>query len=324
MAQRAKIFLLGLGCHKGGSTWLHRHLASLPECNFGVTKEYHTFDTRYLDLFRHFHEDDLRRLPRLFERRRKRWFWQRGRYDRLIEKLAHKVVFHNDPALYAAYFDGLWSRDATASVVGDITPGYAALRAEHFKEIKRLLEAKGFTVKVVFMMRDPVERCYSAVCGPLKEKVRRGHEIDTVARLEEEFATPDFECRTRYDITVANVESVFAAENILLGLYEELFGAAGIHNVHRFLGIDRPRQVAAERVNASLGKSEVPQPLAARIAAYYQPTYAFAASRFGEERIRSLWPHYPPQSGRVGEPSFLAQSQPPAQSKRGLASVVMA
>ena len=162
MAQRAKIFLLGLGCHKGGSTWLHRHLASLPECNFGVTKEYHTFDTRYLDLFRHFHEDDLRRLPRLFERRRKRWFWQRGRYDRLIEKLAHKVVFHNDPALYAAYFDGLWSRDTTASVVGDVTPGYAALRAEHFKEIKRLLEA---------MAERPTARL--ADLSPLKQDERR-------------------------------------------------------------------------------------------------------------------------------------------------------
>src|SRR4051794_34448127 len=147
MESRQKTFLLGLGCQKGGSTWLHDYLHRLPDCNFGLAKEYHTFDARHLESFRWFHTRNLQRLTRALEEKRRHPFLPTWSLDRRIDRLSRKIMFCNDPTLYADYFDALWKGDPTARIVGDITPGYAALRPEHFREIKSLLERKGFEVK---------------------------------------------------------------------------------------------------------------------------------------------------------------------------------
>ena len=43
-----RTFLLGVGAMKAGTTWLHDYLAASPQCQPGVRKEYHVFDS--LDL----------------------------------------------------------------------------------------------------------------------------------------------------------------------------------------------------------------------------------------------------------------------------------
>ena len=43
-----RTFLLGVGAMKAGTTWLHDYLAASPQCEPGVRKEYHVFDS--LDL----------------------------------------------------------------------------------------------------------------------------------------------------------------------------------------------------------------------------------------------------------------------------------
>ena len=39
-----KTFLLGVGCQKGGTTWLYDYLATSPQFKHGHRKEYHVFD----------------------------------------------------------------------------------------------------------------------------------------------------------------------------------------------------------------------------------------------------------------------------------------
>ena len=51
-----KTFLLGVGCQKGGTSWLHNYLSKHPNTNMGFTKEYHIFDALYMpecNRFRH-------------------------------------------------------------------------------------------------------------------------------------------------------------------------------------------------------------------------------------------------------------------------------
>ena len=40
-----KIFILGVGAQKAGTTWLHRQLIKNSKFNFGHRKEYHVFDS---------------------------------------------------------------------------------------------------------------------------------------------------------------------------------------------------------------------------------------------------------------------------------------
>lgn len=43
-----KDFILGVGCQKGGTSWLRNQLNNHETCDFGFLKEYHVFDYLYL------------------------------------------------------------------------------------------------------------------------------------------------------------------------------------------------------------------------------------------------------------------------------------
>ena len=57
------VFLLGTGCQKGGTAWLHDYLGSSAETDLGFMKEYHVWDR--LDL-----AEDLPGLKRVLKRGR--------------------------------------------------------------------------------------------------------------------------------------------------------------------------------------------------------------------------------------------------------------
>ena len=44
-----KQFILGVGCQKGGTTWIYDQLNKIEKVDFGFKKEYHLFDTLYID-----------------------------------------------------------------------------------------------------------------------------------------------------------------------------------------------------------------------------------------------------------------------------------
>lgn len=43
-----KNFILCVGCHKGGTSWLSKQLRKSRETDMGFTIEYHVFDALYL------------------------------------------------------------------------------------------------------------------------------------------------------------------------------------------------------------------------------------------------------------------------------------
>ena len=55
------------------------------------------------------------------------------------------------------------------SMTGDISPGYSILKAVHLGNIRKFLENAGFAVKVIFIMRDPIERNWSAYKDKFKQ-----------------------------------------------------------------------------------------------------------------------------------------------------------
>lgn len=287
-----KIFLLGVGCQKGGTTWLHKYLHGLPECNLGFAKEYHTFDSRYLDVCRGLHTAKLKRLTGLLRRKERFRFLPRPALDRTIATLARLIVFNNDFELYADYFDRLWNSDERIMVVGDITPAYSGLKSVHFAEIRRLLESRGFAVRVVFLMRDPVERCYSAARSLVQKLSRKAAIPDPLLTLKDQYATPSYQIRTRYEDTIQNLEEVFAKDEIFYGFYESLFNSDEIRRLNGFLGLNSQRLPDfSQSENSSPPGGDVPRALAQEIRDYYRKTYEFCTARFGRDMIDRIWPH---------------------------------
>ena len=144
---RAPDFLV-IGAQRAGTTWLHRVLQQHPNLWLPPVKELHYFDKL----------DTKRTILDANERRRvgfrglitiDPWFfryWLIRRSDAWYEALFHQ-----------AQRKGL--------LTGEITPAYATVDEDVLRRIKRTNNE----IKLVFIMRDPVERAWSAVNNAVKK-----------------------------------------------------------------------------------------------------------------------------------------------------------
>ena len=128
-------FLLGVGAQKSGTTWLWRAINQQSFSNMGFTKEYHIWDARNSELSKQF---------RLTEQKIN------------TPQQKTRLEMQRDPKAYVKNFQSLV--DDQKTLTGDITPAYAFLDEETFREIRELLEKAAFEIRVIFLMRDPVER----------------------------------------------------------------------------------------------------------------------------------------------------------------------
>jgi len=279
-------FLFGVGCQKGGTTWLHHYLSRNPAVQLAMPKELHIFDTMLrTDLFSHFY----------FRAKAEEHNWRR-RLRRLVRRRpdvaspAERIAMMNDPQLYVSYFQKL----GKGRLTGEITPAYAVLGADNFTYIRSLLEPH-FNVKIVFLMRDPVERTRSAT----RMLLRPDHnEVGQhMGWTEEEYFARYFD-KTRfleqslYHNTILALEQAFEPEDIFYGFFEEMFTEEFTRQISDFLSIPWHEPDFEKVVNRTSKGKEFNPELAARARETYDPAYAFCAERFGEDRIAKIWPRY--------------------------------
>jgi hypothetical protein len=274
------IFVLGVGAQKAGTTWLHKLLTRQNGANFGPLKEYH-FLTKI---------DNSPTLLHFLSSLKKRL---RG-----ITKhspLTASGIKSYDIYRYVRFFKTLVSNDS-ARLTGDITPAYAFVSADTFQKVATKLRAEGFLIRVIFLMRDPVERCWSAskmhynnpeIFFTKKELELNFSEIEYLLM---KYAESSFRARTEYQHTVNTLRTVFTDEEIFISLFEEFFTDDSINALSRFLGIELINVNLDDRINTSSKQISVPEEIQKSIALKYKDTYAFCEEEFGSERIRRLWP----------------------------------
>ena len=147
-----KDFILGVGCQKGGTTWLRSQLHRHETCDFGFQKEYHVFDRLY----------DLPKFSTKFNKNSLKIKYKDLNLPNKNDPSSYqREHFLLDPQNYYDYFESLFLNNKILSTTGDVTPAYAGLPIEAFKKLKEKLEEKQFKVKVIFLMRDPIERIWS-------------------------------------------------------------------------------------------------------------------------------------------------------------------
>ena len=99
--------------------------------------------------------------------------------------------------------------------------------------------------------------------------------------------------RSRYDHTLKALEAVFDKEQIWTGFYEELFEQKSIDSLTDFIGLQRFKAQVDRRENASpkskFGEFNPEQ--RAWLRKEFDPVYQEAYARWGEERIRAMWPN---------------------------------
>ena len=109
-----KVFILGVGAQKSGTTWLHQYLQRHPNANMGFAKEYHIFDALYVN------EVGIR----------KKWFQDRiskfsNPLTRMTESDIFTAKFLSNTEFYFDYFEMLANSRTDTILTGDITPSYA-------------------------------------------------------------------------------------------------------------------------------------------------------------------------------------------------------
>lgn len=281
MSKSEKVFILGVGCQKGGTTWLHGQLDKHPNVNMGFTKEYHVFDALHVEDMKYFARQKMNKLQKIYKESP----------NQVPIKLLRHVSFHKNTNNYFIYFDKLWESDEQTKIVGDITPSYSSLSIRTLKEIRNKLEKKGFKVKVIFLMRDPIERCWSMARMDIRDKSKsKKVDIDDISRLKTLYKEETCALRTRYENTIRNLDYCFTADDIFYGLYETLFSQDTVTRLEEFLGINDFSPNLSQKYNIT-EKNEInlDSELAIEIAKFYSDTYDICQDRFN---IKEHWAGY--------------------------------
>ncbi len=249
---------LVVGAQRAGTTWLHRVLRRHPGLWLPPVKELHYFDKPEI----------ARTILSAHERRRvglKRlasldpWqlrFWLRRRDDRW----------------YASLFEDARARGL---VTGEITPAYATLPEPTLRRIRSMNPE----LRLVYVMRDPVDRAWSAVHNAAKKGDPSTATIETaIARARE----PGSAARSAYADAIERLEAVFDASRIHYCFFEDLRDrpAALTSELLRFLGVDPIPLELPRAVNVAAGSKAVPFEFARALAGDYLPTVERLCRRF--------------------------------------------
>ena len=188
-----------------------------------------------------------------------------------------------DPEAYFDYFARRLGNPG--SLTYDITPSYSGLSADCLARIRDGFSSRGVPVKVVFLIRDPFERCWSAVRMDIRNYGSRGFtEEEALARR---YASEGFGLRTRYDRTIARLESVFPAQDLLIDAYERLFTPDSIARLSAALGVPARPDLAETTRNVSERTTGISPDLRREVIRHYGEVYDYCVAR--DPPLRALW-----------------------------------
>lgn len=272
-----KTFVLGIGAQKAGTTWLHSYLAQRPAIFLSPLKEMHYLDAKYLPERREGIERYFKRKERTLFRQQ---IWPSARRRERLEHIRARLRMADSNAAYFEYFEKYVP--AQCSHFGEITPGYSVLPQAAFEDLGRRFE----NLKLVFLMRDPVDRFFSH----LRMEWRAGR-IEGESEEELFVSLLDDEAYFRnsfYHETIANIRAVLDEKHLHVGFYEDFFNDAEVAGLCEFLGLEFVPGDYATRHNAAPKKSSLDPKLRDLARDRFAPVYDFCKAEFGS-RLPENW-----------------------------------
>lgn len=271
MSQRRKpVFILGLGAQKAGTTWLHEYLCQSPRTEPGILKEYHIWDGLTVAELAEFDARDIKRGLKSHLRS-----FLSGVTGAAPRPYALRQLCQRDPDRYFDYFAGLLEREGK-DITADITPSYSALSAGTLARIRDGFDKRGIACKAVFLMRDPVDRCLSAV-RMVRRKGQTLYGVDGAASEEEALlsyiGTDHARLRTDYPATLTAINAVFDSADTHVGIYETMFSLPEVDRFSAFAGIEPLHGFVKKRYNTNDRTAELSPDTIAAAAEAFAPVY---------------------------------------------------
>jgi hypothetical protein len=264
----SKTFVLGIGAQRAGTTWLHNYISSYEKANLGFTKEYHIWNVV------HFDYPDINKAKEIP--------FSKAFTENLDRNQYLRFCMMNVPGFYEEYFNSILNNGF--EITGDITPCYAFLKPEHYYDLREKFYNLGIDIRVVFIMRDPFERCLSS--ARMQRKKPNSWKSDAEA-LKDRYDGLGNQLRTQYEHTVENLKQVFTPDELYFGIYENMFQSTELKNLSDFLGIPFNKSLVDVRLNESRLIEDIPIELKAEVKEFYSNTYEYCYKNFTETKC--LW-----------------------------------
>jgi hypothetical protein len=281
---------VGIGAPRSGTSWLYEVLSRHPALWLPPVKELHYFDEpvrskRYYSFLR------MRLISGLWVRR------PLSRFD------LYYFLCRRSDAWYCNLFAPAHRRGLVA---GEITPAYSILDEAALERLKALNPK----VKLIYIMRDPVMRSWSAVM-----KLRRKRGLAGLPSGEEAInysRTEGVSKRSSYLDSIERLERVFPRDQIFYGFFEQLSQdpQALVTNVLKFLGVepgDVTRLLPRAPVNAAAAGRMPPPEFTRVFAASCLPWVEKLCERF----------QGPPHEWRARYEALLGEHKPSRAKVRG-------
>ncbi len=268
---------IGIGAQKAGTTWLYQNLRAHPDIWMPKEKEIHYFDEKAKPgggLLAHLRGDSPAD---------KRWRRQLG----LSLKALPRNMSTEDLAWSYKYFFGSPNDHWYASlfepgrgrITGETTPDYAILSKASIAHVHSLMPE----AKIIFMMRNPIERPWSVINMGLRS---RGENPVSISRDEFEARLDGKRKRrmTSYLRTLRKWSAFYPEDRIFVGFLEDvhLFPEKLLKSLYDFLEVPVVFDERFLRLKVNSGQqSTMPTRFASQVAGAYRGQIRKMSQRFG-------------------------------------------
>ena len=282
------VFILGIGAHKGGTTWLAQQFKKAGVA-YPLGKEAHIWDR--VEAKRSAESVGLGWLDNT----------KKSKHKKSRRSLAReKQNIRNKPSTYASYYKN-FSKQNNIDFVGDITPLYSILSVETLGLIRSELIKEGFQIKVFFSARDPYKRAWSSVRAGIKRRDKRrdkkksadfalpnpsktnyAHEL-----FAENYQKRACEARTRYELIIPKLREVFMEDELKICFFEDVVTTNGYTDLAKFIGLTSTKAEIKTPSRVSPSIKEPDAELKAGCINHYSATYKYMMQSFPKSKV--LW-----------------------------------
>ncbi len=283
--QRPLPDFLGIGAQRTGSSWLYRRLGEHPELWLPPIKEIHFFD-------------ELRSTTT-------------SQQEKIHKDLKHRYRAYNMPKNVPAVKEPnlLWDinyflrpksitwyrslfKQGIDKTAGEITPAYMMLSVEAVKAIYPLNPK----LKVIFFMRDPVGRVWSAAVRHFVTNSKRNMQDVSGDEIIKFAKNHDTVMKTDYLRALSVWESVFPADQVHVDFFDNIqenpdevllriFDFLGVEKSTKYMRVDIRKKVASSTQKA---KMEIPYSVQYEICLQNIEPLQKLSKRFGEHATKWL------------------------------------
>lgn len=250
-----------IGAPRAATTWLYQKLRDHPQIFLPKAKELHFFDE----------EPDTDQNDRSGLR------WHRAFYFDM-SKPAHF-------RWYAMQF-----RKARNRTKGDITPVYSMLSRQRV----RLIAEKAPDVKIIYIIRNPIERAWSGLRKTIWYQKGANHKVKDRAWLLAAIMHPAVLERGNYRRAIETWGEVIPDGNMLYLFYDDIVEdpQSELARVCAFLGANRPSGPPASTEDKPVNAApalRMPDEVRSRLSQHYKEQIQYLEARF--DRDLSHWTH---------------------------------